>query len=181
MEIEAMEITASDGERIEANECGKGEIGLVLAHGMHYPDGKDSFREETLFFAREGMRVLAISFRGYPASSAPPVQEGRDLDILAAVTCLAERGCKRIFVLGSSMGGWATLKAGEALAKIEQLSGIILLSAGDPHGADHLKFPKLLIVARDDTLVYDRVVEMYKSAPEPKRLVEFEAGGHGSR
>ncbi len=187
--VETVAIKTSDGTQIVADLAGTGPVGIVLAHGMKFLDGKDSFREELLYLAgqsgaghspgTQALTVLAISFRGYPANTIPPAQKGRELDIVAAVSFLAERGCGKVFVLGSSMGGWAALAAAPSLMENPAFGGLVLISAGDPHGADRLAVPKLLVVARDDALSHERVVEMERTAAEPKEMIVFDDGGHG--
>jgi pimeloyl-ACP methyl ester carboxylesterase len=177
--FEAVTFRASDGKALLGGLAGSGEVGIVLCHGLKYVDGKDSFHEEALYFAEQGVAALAVSFRGYPANTIPPVQEGRDRDIVAAVSFLAGQGCRQIYVLGSSMGGWVALEAMNELAKDPVFAGLILISAGDPEAADDLACPKLFLVAKDDERILDRVRTMHATAAEPKKLVVFESGGHG--
>ena len=54
-------LTAGDGASLEADLLGEGSVGLVLAHGMRYLGGKDSFREELEYFGSRGVRTLALS------------------------------------------------------------------------------------------------------------------------
>lgn len=182
--VETVAIETADGVQIVADLAGEGNVGLVLAHGMKYLDGKDSFRSELLDLpghvkARESLTVMAISFRGYPATAVPPVRKGRDLDIDAAVRFLAGRGCGKVFVLGSSMGGWAALAAAPALLENPAFAGLVLISAGDPGAADDIALPKLIVVAKDDALAFERVTSMERTAAEPKTTIIFDSGGHG--
>ncbi len=177
--MESFKLTAPDGVAIDAGIAGDGPVGLVLGHGLKYTTGKDSFAREVEWFAKEGITALAISFRGYPADKIPPMQKDRDLDLLAAVSFLRERGCKSVYVLGSSMGGWVALQAAKELEKDPAFRGLVLISAGDPGAADDLAFPKLFVVAEDDPKVAAMVKEMHDTAAEPKKLELFETGGHG--
>jgi pimeloyl-ACP methyl ester carboxylesterase len=177
--MKTVTLTASDGVAIEADVAGSGTVGVVLAHGLKFLDGKGSFRDELLFLGSHGVTALAISFRGYPAQKIPPITGGRDRDLLAAVSFLEEGGCDRVFVLGSSMGGYAALRAAEALKERDAFAGMILISAGDAGGADGVACPKLFVVAEDDARMHESVTAMHRTAPEPKRLVVFKEGGHG--
>lgn len=61
-------LTADSG-LIYANLYGKGERGVVLAHGGHF--NKESWARQAKQFAAAGFRVLAIDFRGYDQSRGP--------------------------------------------------------------------------------------------------------------
>lgn len=177
--MEAIRLKTPDGVTIEAGIAGDGSVGLVLGHGLKYVNGKDSFAGEAAWFAEKGITALAISFRGYPADEIPAMRKDRDLDLLAAVSFLRQRGCKSVYVLGSSMGGWIALQAAEELEKDPAFKGLVLISAGDPGAADDLRFPKLFVAAEDDSKIAARVKEMFDTAAEPKQLELYETGGHG--
>jgi len=177
--METVELTTADGVTIEGDLAGSGTLGIVLAHGLKYIDGKDSFRDQLECLGELGFTALSISFRGYPAREIPPTVGGRDLDLLAAVAYLAERGCSKVFVLGSSMGGWVALAAVDRLVQMPAFGGLILLSAGDPGAADAIEHPKLFLVAEDDPRILERVRTMHDTAAKPKELKVFPSGGHG--
>jgi alpha-beta hydrolase superfamily lysophospholipase len=177
--VETVTFTAPDGVAIEADVAGSGTTGLVLGHGLKYIDGKDSYRDEVRYLAERGFTALAVSFRGYPSEEIPPMRKGRDLDLLAATKLLEARGCKEVYVLGSSMGGWIALDAAEDLMRMPAFHGLILISAGDPGAADGLGCRKLCVVAGDDPAVLERVRAMHATAAEPKQLVVYDSGGHG--
>jgi pimeloyl-ACP methyl ester carboxylesterase len=179
--VETVSLTAPDGVVIEADLHGEGVTGLVLAHGMHYVEGKDTFRRELLFFGERGVRVLALSFRGYPASSTPPLDPDRTLDLVAGVRRLREEGCERIYVLGSSMGSVLALAAAPLLLEEPGFAGLVLVSGGAEGAADALPCRKLLVWAKDDPGVAERMESMYRTAAEPKDFMSFEKGGHGQR
>ena len=75
------------GGLIYADLYGKGDRGVVLAHGGRFT--KESCQPQAQTLARAGFRVLAFDFRGFGKSHGPgdsdmftaPVQ----LDVLAAV------------------------------------------------------------------------------------------------
>ncbi len=177
--VETVFFTASDDVEISGSLSGSGPIGIVLAHGLKYIDGKDSYLSEVSYFGEQGLIALSFSFRGYPAESIPPMAKGRDKDILAAGAFMAGRGCEKVFVLGGSMGGWIALDAAAALAEKPWFAGLILVSAGNPGAADGLAFPKLFIAAEDDPAILGRVRAMHATAAHPKKIIVFETGGHG--
>jgi pimeloyl-ACP methyl ester carboxylesterase len=181
--VTVMEVSlaAPDGATIEADVSGDGSVGLVLAHGMRYLDGKESFRRELEYFGSRGLRALALSFRGYPAEKVPPLDPDRTLDLVAAVRHLREAGCERVFVLGSSMGGALALAAAPRLSDEPGFAGLIVVSAGGVGAADEISCPKLLVWARDDRMAAPAMEAMYATAPEPKDYLTLDRGGHGQR
>ena len=78
-----------DGGLIYADQYGKGDRGVVLAHGGRF--NRESWANQALLLAGAGFRVLAIDFRGEGQSRGGmpglPSDEGRQFDVLAAVHC----------------------------------------------------------------------------------------------
>jgi pimeloyl-ACP methyl ester carboxylesterase len=62
----------SDGGLIHANQYGRGDRGVVLAHGGRF--NKESWLQQALLLATAGFRVLAIDFRS----------EGREAELRGA-------------------------------------------------------------------------------------------------
>src|SRR5574341_909613 len=58
-----------DGGIIYADLYGKGDQGIVLAHGGRF--NKESWEPQARALAKAGFRVLAIDFRGYGPSRGP--------------------------------------------------------------------------------------------------------------
>jgi hypothetical protein len=177
-EAEQVEFEASDGTRLSGLAVGKGETGLLLCHGRGYVTGGKSFEREYQHFAAQGIACLAINFRGYPAK-APPMPTNLDRDVLAGFQALAERGAKRIVVLGSSMGGFAVLQAIDELSRRPQYAGMVILSAYHAEACRGVGGPKLFFVSQDDRDFYARTVVTCIKAASPKQLVVFKLGGHG--
>lgn len=176
--IERVECKAADGTIITAQLYGEGKTALILCHGRGYKSGGESFAEQCLYFQQKGIASLALNFRGYPAES-PPDLSGKELDVIAAFDFLVQRGANRIFVLGSSMGGFASLAALQKLETKPQLAGVIIISAYDAPACTRAQCRKLFLVAETDTSSYQGVKATYASAAEPKTLLAFPDGGHG--
>ncbi len=181
MPIHTIQITTSDNVTIEGDLCGEGDVGLVMAHGLYYLSGKDSFRRELEYFGRNGVRALAVSFRGYPSDEVPPMDEGRVHDIIATVDYLVNTGCTRVYVLGSSMGGWITLQAAHSLNSLPHFAGLVILSAGRKGLAAGLTCRKLFVAAEDDPDVLANLQEMFRVASKPKQMEIYRNGGHGQK
>lgn len=177
----AVEMRASDGETLTGKLYGDGETGLVLCHGRAYTKGADSFASEAQWLASKGIRCLALSFRGYPGDAPAASMEGQDLDVLAAFDRLAEAGAKRITVLGSSMGGFAALKALKQLSEKPQFAGIVVLSAFSQESLRGIGGRKLFVVAEDDRRLLTPVLRTFLTATGPKHCIVYPRGGHGQQ
>ncbi len=175
---ESISISAADGKAISGLLYGTGETALILCHGRGYKTGAASFKEQCVYLKSKGMMCLALSFRGYPSES-PPTLANRELDILAAVDFLVRRGAKRVFVLGSSMGGFVALKALQRLEEKESFAGLIIVSAYDATACASSSTPKLFIAAEDDKAYYAGVMATFEKAACPKQMIAYRVGGHG--
>ncbi len=161
---EHVSFPTEDGGVVYADIYGKGERGLVLAHGGRF--SKESWQKQARTFASAGFRALAFDFRGYGKSRGPgdsaPMSAPLHLDVLAAVRYLRKTGAKTVSVVGGSMGGGA---AGDASI-----------------AAEKLKCPSLFIVARDDASEdgprLPRIQERYQKVPEPKTLIILDGSAH---
>src|SRR3989454_12001167 len=104
---EHVSFPTEDGGVVYADLYGKGERGLVLAHGGRF--NKESWEKQARTLASAGVRVLALDFRGYGKSHGPgdsaPMDAPLHLDVLAAVRYLRKTGAKSVSVVGGSMGG----------------------------------------------------------------------------
>jgi len=168
----------ADGGVIWADLYGAGERGVVLAHGARFD--KASWAKQAEALAKNGLRALAIDFRGYGQSrggdkSAPGGGEKFE-DILAAVRYLRENGSKTISVIGASMGGGA---AANALihARTGEIDRLILLAPVPVAEPERLRGPKLFVVATGDGLAA-KVKEQFEKAPEPKELLILDGSAH---
>ena len=178
---EAVSFPTPDGYRLHADLYGKGDRGLVLAHGGRF--NKESWRKQADVFADAGFRVLAIDFRGYgqwqPASQTP--DDKHYPDVLAAVRYLHDAGVKSVSVVGASMGGDA---AGDASAESNpgEIDRIVLLGAEGGDSPERMKGRKLFIVTRDDRSGdgprLPGITEHYQKAADPKKLVVLEGSAH---
>jgi acetyl esterase/lipase len=180
-EGQRVKMKAPDGTAITGRLWGTGDTALVLCHGRAYTTGADSFADEARWLAAKGIRCLALSFRGYPGEKPASSMEGQDLDILAAFDHLAGLGAKRIYVLGSSMGGFAALKALRALSEKPQSAGIVVLSAFSQESIQGIGGRKLFVVAEDDRRLYPNLLRTFLQATGPKHCIAFRKGGHGQQ
>jgi len=181
---EQVSFPTSDGGEVYADLYGKGERGVVLAHGGRF--NKASWEKQARTLAKAGFRVLAIDFRGYGQSRGPgqadPMSAPLHLDVLAAVRYLRSRGATSVSVVGGSMGGSAAADASIA-AEPGEIERLVVLAASASGPPEKLKGRKLFIVSRDDTrgdgvVRLVRIREQYEKAPEPKELVILDGSAH---
>ncbi len=180
---QAVSFPARDGGRICADLYGKGDRGVVLAHGGRF--NKESWRDQTRSLVSRGFRVLAIDFRGFGCSTGPGQSDFDNApfenDVLAAVHYLKTHGVKTVSVVGGSFGGGA---AGDASIKSApgEIDRIVLLGAAPNLSAEKLQSRVLFIVARDDAndagLRLQDIRAQYEKAPQPKELIVLDGSAH---
>jgi pimeloyl-ACP methyl ester carboxylesterase len=181
---EHVSFPTKDGGLIHADLYGKGERGVVLAHGGRF--NKESWKKQAAELQRAGFRVLAIDFRGYGQSRGPGQSDIFTAplyhDVLAAVRYLRSGGATSVSVVGGSMGGWA---AGNAAVEAEpgEIDRLVFLGSEGSGKPEKMKGRKLFIIARGDLGSGDvprlpAVQEHYEKTPGPKQLIVLEGTAH---
>jgi dienelactone hydrolase len=173
-----------DGGRVYADLYGKGDRGVVLAHGALF--NKESWAAQARPLAKAGFRVLAIDFRGHGKSRGGPGTPrglvGLSYDVLAAVRYLHDTGSKTVSVVGASLGGGASAQAATE-AKPGEIDRLILLAAVAIKDPQEMQGRKLFIVSEHDMLGngtprLNVVREQYEKAPGPKKLLVLPGSAH---
>jgi pimeloyl-ACP methyl ester carboxylesterase len=181
---EHVSFPTQDGGLIYANLYGKGDRGVVLAHGARF--NKESWDKQARVLAQAGSHVLAIDFRGYGQSKGPgqadPLSAPLHFDVLAAVRYLRKTGAKSVSVIGGSMGGGAAADA-SIEAEPGEIDGLVMLAALASGPPEKLKGRKLFIVSRNDigpggVPRLPKIREQYEKAPGPKELVILDGSAH---
>lgn len=180
---ERVSFPTEDGGLVYADIYGKGDRGVVLAHGGRF--NKESWAAQARALEAAGFRVLAIDFRGYGESRGPGQSDvftaPLHLDVLAAVRYLRSRGAKTIAVVGGSLGGGAAADA-MADAGPGEIQRLVLLGAAAGRAPEKLKGRKLFIVTRDDASGagprLPGIRAQYERVPEPKELLILEGSAH---
>jgi alpha-beta hydrolase superfamily lysophospholipase len=183
LEVEHVSFSTEDGGLIYADLYGKGDRGLVLAHGGRFT--KESWQPQAHTLAKAGFRVLAFDFRGFGKSHAPGDSDmftaPMRLDVLAAVRYLRNNGAKTIGVIGGSFGGTAAADA-SIESRPGEINQLILLAAQGNGPAERIKAPLLIIVAKDDAnddgLRLPHIRKWFDKAPEPKKLIVLDGSAH---
>jgi len=179
---EHVSFPTSDGGLIFADLYGKGERGIVLAHGGRF--NKESWGKQAQVLVGAGFRVLAIDFRGYGQSRGPESKSGEDreeYDVLAAVRYLHKTGAKTVSVVGASFGGAAAADA-SIEAEPGEIDRLVLLAAWTDRPPEKMKGRKLFIVARDDANDdgprLPKIRANYEKAARPKELLILDGSAH---
>jgi pimeloyl-ACP methyl ester carboxylesterase len=180
---EHVSFPTQDGGLIYADVYGKGDRGVVLAHGGRF--NKESWEKQARALAAAGFRALAIDFRGYGQSHGPGQSDiytaPLHLDVLAAVRYLRKTGAKTVSVVGGSMGGGAAADASIA-AEPGEIDRLVLLGASANGPPEKIKGRKLFIVARDDASAdgprLPGIRAQYEKTPEPKQLIILNGSAH---
>lgn len=151
---------AADGTRLVGHRFGQGRTAVILAHQSE-GDLCDWLPYAKRLAAR-GYFVFPIDFRGYGfsrPSAAAPYRYAQD--IAAATKALRELGAEKVFVVGASMGGIASVVAGAQVSP--PLDGVVSVSSPKRYrGMDgiaagkRLRVPVLYLAAlADDNAGYD--------------------------
>ena len=151
---------AADGTKLVGHRFGKGTTAVILTHQSE-GDLCDWLPYAKRLAAR-GYFVFPIDFRGYGFSDRPLSGQDRYVqDSAAAAKALRQRGKRKIFVVGASMGGIAAVAAGANVTP--PLAGIVSISSPARYrGMDgvkagpRLRVPALYLAATaDDNGGYD--------------------------
>jgi pimeloyl-ACP methyl ester carboxylesterase len=212
-DYERVRFSARDGVELVGRLWGDGNVAVVLAHGFSQGSAQDGWLPFAPVLADRGYSVLTFDFRGFCDSedcSERRMELGKNwLDVLAAVRFMDQRGAKRIFLIGASMGGLAVLRA--ARMPGTDVAGVVSLStprfpgryytvdtqANDvtPARLRQIDEPKLFVAGTDDVQLpgsaplrpgIERVVfaedarRMFAAAEEPKQLVLVDSSFHSS-
>jgi pimeloyl-ACP methyl ester carboxylesterase len=179
---------AADGTKLVGHRFGKGTTAVILTHQSE--GDLCDWLPYAKRLASKGYFAFPIDFRGYGFSDTPPAGPYRyTQDIAAATKALRKLGKRKVFLVGASMGGIASLVA--AVNVSPPIDGVVSISSPSQfRGMDALKSaPRLrvpvlyLAAADDDNAGYDfsRDAEAMHaaSAAVDKRLEVLPGSLHG--
>jgi pimeloyl-ACP methyl ester carboxylesterase len=212
-DYQAIRFRAGDGVELAGRLSGEGDVAVILAHGFSEATAQDDWLPFAPALAQRGYTVLSFNFRGFCDSedcSDGTNEFGNNWrDAMAAVALLEERGAKKIFLIGASMGGLAVLRAartpGVDLAGVVSLSTpqfpskyyVVELQANDvtPARLKQIDEPKLFIAGKDDVQLpgsaplrpgiesvrfAEDARRMFAAAEQPKQLALVDSSFHSS-
>jgi pimeloyl-ACP methyl ester carboxylesterase len=174
---------APDTVSLDGRLFGDGPTGVILAH-MRPADQTSWFGFATDLAATGKFTVLTFDFRGYGASSGEKQFDRVDLDVQAAFDYMREvLGIARIFLVGASMGGTASL----IVAARVDAAGVVSISSPDEFpplnaldAVDDIAEPKLFITAEDDVPAARSQDAMWAAASAPKDQHVYTGDEHGT-
>jgi alpha-beta hydrolase superfamily lysophospholipase len=146
---------AADGTKLVGHLFGTGKTAVILGH-----QSNGSLCEWLAYarrLARLGYTAFAIDFRGHGRSQHRAGAAGNQLasDLDAAVKVVRKRGKQKVFLVGASMGGIASLVAGANVKPA--VDGVVSVSAparfmgmNATATAPRLRVPVLYLAAEDD-------------------------------
>jgi pimeloyl-ACP methyl ester carboxylesterase len=212
-DYQAIRFRAGDGVELVGRLWGEGKLAVILAHGFSQGSAQETWLPFPGVLAKRGYLVLTFNFRGFCDSEG--CSDGTNefgnnwRDAMAAVALLEERGAKRIFLIGASMGGLAVLRA--ARTPGVDLAGVVSLSTPqfpskyyevEPQANDvtparlkQIDEPKLFIAGKDDVQLpgsaplrpgiesvrfAEDARRMFAAAEQPKQLALVDSSFHSS-
>lgn len=162
---------------------GNGATGVILSHMR--PSDQSSWYPYATELAETGeFTVMTFDFRGYGDSTGDKQFDRIDADLQAAYEYMRDTlRIKRIFLVGASMGGTASL----VVASRAPVAGVVSISSpGQFPPLDAvatvgmITAPKLFIVAKDDVPQFRSQVAFWEGAREPKAQYIYEGDEHGN-
>jgi alpha-beta hydrolase superfamily lysophospholipase len=152
---------AADGTKLVGHRFGKGATAVVLAHQSE--GDLCDWLPYARRLASKGYFVFPVDFRGYGFSQARTGAAANRFaaDLAAATKALRRLGKTKVFLVGASMGGIASLVAGvnvtPAVAGVVSISSPARFRGMDAlKSAPRLRVPVLyLAAAGDDNAGYD--------------------------
>ena len=164
--------------------------GVVLAHGLSADQSSWFTFADRL--GDGGYRVLTFNFRGYcPAGDLGCSAGERDVgstpeDLAAAVRTIRADGVRRLAIVGSSMGGTASLVLAADLG--EGIDGVAALSAptqiedlaAGPDVLARISAAKLFIAGNEDTTAAQAAETFFNESQQPKTYEILTTSDHGA-
>ena len=180
---------AADGTKLVGHRFGKGTKAVILAHQSE--GDLCDWLPYARRLASQGYFVFPIDFRGYGFSQARTGAAANRFaaDLAAATKALRRLGKKKVFLVGASMGGIASLVAGVNVTPA--VNGVVAVSAparfrgmDAVKTAPRLRVPVLYLAAeRDDNAGYDFSADAESmhaaTASADKRLEVLPGSLHG--
>lgn len=177
----AISFRTTDGIRLRGWLWGSGQNAVVLSH--MYGTNQSIWYDLARKLSANGFTAVTYDFRGVGTSGGRLVIARVDRDVLAAIGFMRARHPRRLFLVGASMGGTASLVA----AGQQRVDGVVIMASGMRfRGLDarpylsNLRAPKLFIVGRGDAPFNESARNMYARTPSPKDLKVIPTNAHGT-
>src|SRR4030042_2925625 len=170
-----------DGIDINGNIFGTGNKWVILSH--MYPTEQTSWFDFAQYLADNGYIVLTYDFRGYGKSGGSQDISNIDKDLEAAIVFISQYDSEKIFLMGASMGGTASL----IVAAREYIDGVISLSSPDEMDSlsaldevEDIDAPILFIASQGDEEAAASAESLFDMSLEPKEIEILDGNSHGT-
>jgi pimeloyl-ACP methyl ester carboxylesterase len=170
-----------DGIDINGNIFGTGNKWVILSH--MYPTDQTSWFDFAQYLADNDYIVLTYDFRGYGKSGGSQDISNIDKDLEAAIVFISQHYSEKIFLMGASMGGTASL----IVAAREYIDGVISLSSPDEIDSlsaldevEDIDAPILFIASQGDENAAASAESLFERSLEPKEIVILDGNSHGT-
>lgn len=157
------------------------DVAVILSHMR--PADQEAWFGLAIELSNNGYATLTYNFRGYGNSDGDEDLATLDDDLNAALAFMRDRGKIRIFLIGASMGGTASL----VVAAQQDVAGVIALSPPSIFaGQDALEAmggigkPKLVIASEEATGDMVSLNELLEAARAPKEQETYSGTAHGT-
>ena len=176
----------SDGDvpvALHGRVFGSGATGVILAH-MRPADQTAWFPYATELAAVGGFTVMTFDFRGYGESTGDKEFDHVDTDLTAAYDYMHDTlGIRKIFLVGASMGGTASLIVGAR----REVAGVVSISSPSAFqtmdalaAVPSLRVPTLYVTSKDDVPAERSLEDMVEAATGPTDQQIYDGDAHGT-
>ena len=170
-----------DGIDIGGNIFGTGKKWVILSH--MYPTDQTSWFDFARELADKGYIVLTYDFRGYGKSGGSQDIPNIYKDLEAALNFVKQYDTEKIFLIGASMGGTASL----IVASKEEVDGVVSFSSAmefrglSAEGTvQDIECPKLFMASQGDGDAADVANKFYEDSSTPKYMTILNGSLHGT-
>ena len=170
-----------DGIDISGNIFGTGSKWVILSH--MYPTDQTSWFDFARELAGKGYIVLTYDFRGYGKSGGDQDIPNIYKDLEAALNFVKQYDAEKIFLIGASMGGTASL----IVASKEEVDGVVSFSSAmefmglSAEGTvQDIESPKLFMASQGDGGAADAANKFYEDSTTSKYMVILNGNSHGT-
>jgi alpha/beta superfamily hydrolase len=174
-------IVTDDGVVLNGRLFGAANESVVILTHMR-PNDQTAWFDFAKVLEDEGYAALTFNFRGYGDSQGNKDASKLDVDLEGAIRYMRDRGKKRIYLVGASMGATASLVA----ASKDDVQAVVAISpparfedqdalAAVPNVTE----PKLLIASEGDKAALE-FADLVAAAAEPKEIESYTGNAHGT-
>ena len=148
-----------------------------------YPTDQTSWFDFAQYLADNGYIVLTYDFKGYSKSGGSKDVRYIDKDLEAALDFVRQYDAEKVFLIGASMGGTASL----VVASRQAVDGVVSISSPTEwKGLSALNIvvdidaPKFFIASQGDGNSAASADTLHQASLEPKGMLILDGSAHGT-